>query len=85
MVLKILVNAHKFLNNIVVRDGICSKKQTDLHASLRKTLSAEDKKRPDRKWTCQFFTEKILCIMDHYSACYEEKLKICFLIKQKSY
>lgn len=45
MVLKILVNAHNFINNKVVRDGICSKKQTDLYAPLRNPLSVVDKKR----------------------------------------
>lgn len=65
--------------------GYVVKKQTDLHVPLRRTLSAEDKKTPDQKWTCQFYTEKIFCVMDHYSACYEEKLKIHILIKQKSH
>lgn len=43
------------------------------------------KKTPDWKWMCQFYTENIFRVMDHYSASYEEKLKLHFLIKQKRY
>lgn len=63
------------------------KRQTDLYAPLKKPLSAEDKKRKHQteNGRCQFYTEKVFRVMDHYSAFYEEKLKLHFLIKQKRY
>lgn len=45
LVLKILVNAHNFINEKVVRDRVCSEKQTDFCVPLRKPLSAEDRRR----------------------------------------
>ena len=87
MVLKILVNAHNFINNKIVRDRICSKKADRFICSTEKASQCwgQEKKAPDWKRTCQFYAENIFRVMDHYGASYEEKLKLDFLTKQKRY